>query len=221
MRTKKMITALFLLIELVLYALILTTGGLIRVFSCYTSIVLCFLYTLTNFSRKNAFVVAALACTLGADFFLVIMSPQEKLCGMIFFLAAQLIYAVKLNRETRSSKLLLARVILTLFAISAVFVVLKEKADPLAVISIAYYANLAVNITESFTQFKKNKLFAIGLVFFILCDTVIGLQTAAGAYLPIGEDSIIYKIIFMDFFLSWFFYLPSQVLISLSTNENK
>lgn len=216
---KKIILSVFLLSELVLYILILTTGGSFLSFCCYTSIVICFLYALTNFSRRNALVIAALACTLGADFCLVVMSPQEKLYGMIFFLAVQLIYAIKLNRETRSCKLLLARVILTLTAITAVLIVLKERSDALAVISLAYYVNLAVNIIESFTQFKKNMLFSIGLVFFLLCDTVIGLQTAAGAYMPIAENSVLYKIIFMDFFLSWFFYLPSQVLIALSTNS--
>ncbi len=218
---KKIIMTVFLLIEIVLYILILTTGGRFLAFCCYTSIVICFIYALTNFSRRNALVIAALACTLGADFCLVVMSSQEKLFGMIFFLAVQLIYAVKLNRETRSNKLLFVRVILTLSAIAAVFIVLKEKADALSMISIAYYANLAVNIIESFTQFKKNKLFAIGLVLFLLCDTVIGLQTAAGAYLTISENSLLYKMIFMDFLLSWFFYLPSQVLISMSTIKNE
>jgi len=82
-----------------------------------------------------------------------------------------------------------------------------------------YYVNLLVNIIESFICFKAEKLFAVGLVFFVLCDTVIGLQAAAGSYLPISEESLIYKIIFMDFFLSWFFYLPSQVLIAMSTNQ--
>ena len=55
----------------------------------------------------------------------------------------------------------------------------------------------------------------------MLCDTVIGLQVASGAYLPIAEGSILYRIIFMDFFLSWFFYLPSQVLITLSGMQKR
>ena len=62
----------------------------------------------------------------------------------------------------------------------------------------------------------KNKLFPIGLVLFLLCDTIIGLQMATGVYLPISEHSVIYKIIFTDFNLAWFFYLPSQVCIALS-----
>lgn len=218
---KRIITAVFLLTELVLYAILLTAGGTLRTASCYASVVICFIYALTNISRQNALVIAALSCTLGADYFLVVMSPQEKLYGMIFFLAAQLLYAIKLNLSTLNNKILLARVIITVISIALVFIVLKDKADALAVISIAYYANLLVNIIEAFTQFGKNKLLAIGFVFFILCDTVIGLQTAADSYLPIGEGSLLHKIIFMDFFLSWFFYLPSQVLIALSTKKGE
>ena len=79
-----------------------------------------------------------------------------------------------------------------------------------------YYSNLFCNILTALADFKHNSLFAVGLVLFILCDTVVGLQAAAGTYLPISETSIIYRVIFGDFYLSWFFYLPSQVLISLS-----
>jgi hypothetical protein len=33
------------------------------------------------------------------------------------------------------------------------------------------------------------------------------------------EGSILHKILFMDFHLSWFFYLPSQVLIALQAGQ--
>ncbi len=73
-----------------------------------------------------------------------------------------------------------------------------------------------MNIVAAFKRFGQNSLFAIGLVLFLLCDTVIGLQVASGGYLPIGEGTLLYKIIFAPFHLSWFFYLPSQVLIALT-----
>jgi hypothetical protein len=78
-----------------------------------------------------------------------------------------------------------------------------------------------MNIVLSLSTFKNDKLFPIGLVLLFLCDTVIGLQTASGAYLNIPESSLVYRIIFMDFFLSWFFYLPSQIIISLSSIPKK
>ena len=100
-------------------------------------------------------------------------------------------------------------------ALSVTVLVLQENTDALALVSLCYYANLIFNIVMTFLQFKSDKLFPIALVLFLLCDTVIGLQVACGGYLPITEGSLLYRIIFMPFNLSWFFYLPSQVLISL------
>ena len=96
---------------------------------------------------------------------------------------------------------------------------LREKTDALALISVCYYANVILNIVAAFRQFRSKPIFPIALVLFLLCDRVIGLQVAAGGYLPIGEDSWLYRLIFMNFNLSWFFYLPSQVLIALSSKK--
>ena len=103
--------------------------------------------------------------------------------------------------------------------LGAVFVVLGDKADALAAVSLICYANLIMNIVVSCTQFRKNKLLPVAFVLFLLCDTVIGLQVASGGYLPIPEGSLVHTIIFSDFNLAWFFYLPSQVLISLSSKK--
>ena len=40
-------------------------------------------------------------------------------------------------------------------------------------------------------------------------------------YLPIAENSLLHRILFVDFNLAWVFYLPSQVLISLSSVHTK
>ena len=88
----------------------------------------------------------------------------------------------------------------------------------LAAVSVCYYANLFVNIIEAFTVFKKGRLFAVGLVLFLLCDTVIGLQVMSDLYLQIPAGMLVYKILFMPFNLSWFFYVPAQVLIALDGN---
>jgi len=68
-------------------------------------------------------------------------------------------------------------------------------------------------------MFRQEKLLSIGFVLFLMCDTVIGLQVACSGYLPIEETFLLYQIIFMPFHLSWFFYLPSQVLIALSAGK--
>lgn len=212
-------TLTFLLIELLLYYLILTTSGTLLVYSSFFSIVLCLLHVLVNVKTCDKFILAGLSCTVIADFFLVVCSPIQQLWGMIFFLIAQSLYAAKLHLTSKNNLLLYARVILIVLALAVTVLVLREKTDVLALVSLCYYANLIVNIIVAFTQFKQNRLFPIALVLFLLCDTVIGLQVACGTYLPISKSSLIYKIIFMDFHLSWFFYLPSQVLISLSGRQ--
>lgn len=213
------ITFLFLAVELILYILILTTGGNILVASSYAAILLCFLYALLHWQDSNRFIIVSLACTVMADFFLVVCSPIQQLWGMRFFLVTQTLYAVMLHLSAGNKKLLIARGFVILLALAVTFAVLQEKADALAVISLCYYANLILNIITAFTIFSTSRLFPIALVLFALCDTIIGLQVASNAYLPLSENSLLYRIIFMDFNLSWFFYLPSQVMIALSAKK--
>lgn len=205
----------FLTLELILYILILTTGGEVLVASSYGAIVLCFLFALLHIRSGDRLIIGGLLCTVMADWFLVVCSPIRQLWGMIFFLGAQGLYALRLHRPNPSPILLAARAALTAVAVLVAVIVLGEKTDALALVSICYYANLIVNIVAAFARFRENRSFAVALALFILCDTVIGLQMAAGVYLPIEEGSLLRRIIFMDFHLPWFFYLPSQVLIAL------
>ena len=221
MQMKKSWTTIlsFLGIQIILYVLILTSGGKLLIWSEYTSIVLCFLFAVLHF--KDLFIVGGLAMTLCADYFLVICDPMRQLWGMVFFLAAQTFYAVKLHRHALPWGFLVARVVLTVGVIAVSWVILGENADALALVSMAYYANLIWNMVCAFVRFREDRLLAIGFALFILCDTVIGLQVAAGGYLPIAEGSLLHRIIFPGFHLSWVFYLPSQVLIALSAQRDK
>lgn len=207
----------FLAVQCVLYFLILTTGGTLLIASSYLAIVCCFLFALIWGRKSEPLIVAGLACTVGADFCLVVCSPIQQLWGMIFFLGAQTLYAVKLHRSQKNRVLLWIRLALIAVIEIIAVVILKGNLDILAVVSVCYCANLIMNIVAAFSQWHKSKLLPIGLVAFILCDTVIGLQVAAGGYLPITEGSALHDFIFMDFNLSWFFYLPSQVMIALSS----
>ena len=211
--------AVFLTLETVLYYFILTASGSLLVYTSFLAIGLCFLYALLAPGKCSLWILSGLACTVGADFCLVICQPIQQLWGMVFFLGAQSLYAIKLHISRPSKPLLAIRLGLTAVAVALVFLVLREKADPLAVVSLCYYANLIMNIVVSCTQFQKNKLLPVAFVLFLLCDTVIGLQVASSGYLPIPEGSLLHKIIFSGFNLSWFFYLPSQVLISLSSKK--
>lgn len=206
----------FLVMEAILYYFILTAGGDLLRYTSYASIVLCFAFALLTGIRRHPLIVGGLAFTLGADFCLVLCRPMEQLWGMVFFLGAQTLYATYLHLKKKSVPLLIVRLILTALGLGIALLVLQENVDALALVSICYYANLIMNLAVALSQWKSCKLLPIGFLLFILCDTVIGLQVASGGYLPIPEGSALYKLIFMPFNLSWFFYLPSQVLIALS-----
>jgi uncharacterized membrane protein YhhN len=210
----------FLIVEAFLYGIILTSGGDLLVYSCFSSIVICFVHALIHVKQGDKLLIAGLACTVMADLCLVVWSPVQRLWGMVFFLAAQSLYAIRLHRQIRSNVLLIIRISLTVVALAVTVIVLKEATDALALVSLCYYANLIMNIVTAFTRFRDNKLLSIGFVLFLLCDTVIGLQVACGGYLPIEDGSLLHQIIFMPFNLAWFFYLPSQVLISLSAKKH-
>lgn len=206
--------AVFLIAELVLYGIILTAGGTLLVASEFLSIVLCFLYAISSGKQGSPLLMAGLGCTVAADFCLVICDPVQRLWGMVFFLAAQFLYAIRLHSAGKNNALMIIRVIVTAIAVAITVVVLGDNTDALAIISLCYYANLIMNIVAAYSRFSKDAFLFFALVLFILCDTVIGLQVASGSYFPIGENSFLYRLIFMDFNLAWFFYLPSQVLIA-------
>lgn len=208
-----MLTALFFAAELILYGLILTQGGNVLVWSSFGAIALCFLYGLKG--KGSRFLKAGLLCTVLADFCLVVCSPIQRLPGMIFFLCAQSFYALYLHRQKKSKPILRLRQVLVVVVVLVAVLVLRKKTDALVIVSVCYYVLLITNMIHAFSA--KERLFGVALCLFILCDTVIGLQVAAGTYLPINEGSALYKIIFTDFNLAWFFYLPSQVLIAKRT----
>lgn len=211
------LTLAFLAVSCVLYYFILTAGGTLLVSTSYASIVLCFLFALSGW--QNFWIIGGLACTVGADFFLVVCDPIQQFWGMVFFLGAQSLYAAMLHRSRPGKALVFIRFGLLLAAEAITVAVLKDATDPLAVISICYYVNLTFNIVMAFLRFRQYKLLAIGLVFFLLCDTVIGLQVMSGSYLPIPAGSLLHKILYLPINLAWLFYLPSQVLISLSSRK--
>jgi phosphate:Na+ symporter len=67
----------------------------------------------------------------------------------------------------------------------------------------------------AFIGFRKHALLALGLLFFIGCDTCVGISLIDG-YLPIAADSPVYRVLYPGFDMVWALYLPAQILLSLS-----
>jgi len=206
----------FLVVEAALYYVVMAKSGTVVWVSQFSSVVFCFAFSLLGVKEKNCFIPLGLAFTVVADYFLVAHHPQLRLWGMLFFLGTQCVYAVLLHKENTGKGFLWFRVGLCTLSLVVCLGVLGSGADALAIVSLGYYANLLTNILMAFCRFGKRRLFAVGLVLFLLCDTVVGLQVAGEGYLPIEEGSFLYRVIFPSFNLPWLFYLPSQVLIALS-----
>ena len=165
-----------------------------------------------------------LVFTVAADYFLVVCDPQVKLEAMLLFSVTQLSYCARLvvsdENKKRQRVQIVCHAALSVAMVVITRLVLGKGCDPVAVVSMFYYANLILNIVFSFMRFKKLYIFAIGLLLFAGCDTVIGLSLLKN-FVSISQDSVIYKIIYPGFDLVWAFYIPSQVLIGMSLVPKK
>ena len=214
--------AAFLVCEAILGVLVQTSQGKTVVAVSFASVVLACLFLALFFEKSPSYALtqAGMVCTVMADWFLVVTSPMEQLPAMMFFSVTQLCYFFRLylNHERSKERLnhCIVRASLVAVALLLTVIVLKDKTDALSLVSLFYYANLIMNIVVSFAQFKKSPLFAIGLLLFLMCDTLIGLEVMASSYIQIAEGSVIYKLLHSGLNLAWIFYVPSQALISIS-----
>ena len=223
-KSKKLIfciSAGFLVLEAALGVLLQTAQSETGINLRYTAVVVAALFCALFAEKSKSFIFTELAliCTVGADYFLVYLPEMKQLPAMIFFSVTQIAYFLRLyfedeNAERRKIHLAL-RVALSVAALGITAAVLGENCDAVATFSMFYYTNLILNVVFAFISFKKNPIFATGLLLFILCDTVVGFSFI-DAYLPISENAFIYKIIYPGFDLAWAFYLPSQALLAIS-----
>ena len=113
------------------------------------------------------------------------------------------------------------RALFIVIVLSVTLLVLGERADALAVVSMFYYTNLVLNVIFAIVQYRVNIYFTLGMVCFLICDTLIGLEVANGLYFNIPSDSFINELIHSTINLPWLFYVPAQVLIALSLKVNR
>ncbi|MBQ7088160.1 MAG: hypothetical protein IJN04_00755 [Clostridia bacterium] len=214
---RQWLTYTFLLVEAALYVLILTGKWVIS--AQFASVLLCLLFVAAHLRRANYYILGALACTVCADWFLVVRGGADKVTAMLFFLAAQTLYAILLHRRVRSRSLVVTRLLAVVILEAVTVLVLAGKMNELAAVSVAYYAMLVMNIVCAFKSYKKEPLMAWALVLFFICDTFIGLQTASGTFLIL--PAWLNDVVFCSFNVAWACYLPSQVMLALCGKENR
>ena len=226
-RNYKIATIIFIVAEIILGVLLQMHSGLAYSIITLTSIVLAFVFVITNISNKklNLLMVYTMLFTVLADLFLcgLVKKENSQLVAMIFFNFVQICYCIRIyiNHTTCKQKVvhLTVRILVILIAVISTIIVLKSNTNALAIVSLIYYANLIVNIVFSFTQLKVSKLLPIGLVLFLLCDTFIGLTVMQDLFIKLDPASIIYKLTHNRINFAWLFYVPSQTILALSVKE--
>lgn len=211
MRPSRRALALFLITETILYAAFLiwdlTIGGPGSNPIKFTGILLCLVYSLYQSHQGGCRLVsAALALTVLADVFLLLLNAHYAL-GIVVFCLVQGLYFVRIYRSNEGRSLWGLR--LSLFLLSLVVLNLLDLLIPLNILALFYFTNFFCNALSSLGCPGRNmQLFSIGLWLFLCCDLCVGLfqnpqlvPPAVSAFVAVGM---------------WLFYLPAQVLITLS-----
>ncbi len=230
----KIILALFILMELLLYITFLyqdifKKGSLLVSTNLkFSSIILCFVAVFWFYARESMTLdIVLLRCaflfTLISD--LCILMLDFYYLGLITFCIVQLLYLIRLNCWRKKQGIhsalwiLILRNVLFAMAITGILITLKISLGGLVLISIFYFVSIFFNTVDAIRIHSsvpkiQYKLYAIGMVLFFLCDLNVGLFNLSD-YIQI-EESWFHKVYEFATIAMWMFYLPSQVLISLS-----
>ena len=174
----------FLLIEGGLFAVILIreAAGPDEIALRFLSVaVACFFAAELLIMRRGAerlFLLLAMAFTVSADVFLVLLDRHYEL-AVGLFLIAQCLHAVRILLGGKRSVLpsVIARLALSVSAVAAL-VIFKFFA-PLTVLGALYAAELLMNVIDSALSVRSGKRFIlsfIGFFLFLLCDVTVGLN---------------------------------------------
>lgn len=209
----------------------------------FTIIIICFCYALF-FARGDdkgilLCMKAALFFTVISDLFLLLLN--HYLFGVLTFIIVQQLYGIRLiwvKRRLRIDKAvsknikgeLMKDVVLRISvqgAVSSIIFLLLNSLgvviDLIVVASVFYFICILTNtlsallITTNKKRRKRDLLFAIGMVLFLLCDINVGFFNLS-SFIAVPDS--LYQVLYpLSSILMWTFYAPAQVLLSLSATK--
>ena len=168
-------TAAFLGLEAALYAIFmamdLITGGSGDPVK-YASIAVCLVFSVL-FARRGGsrLMAAAMALTLGADTFLLLLNDWYG-AGVALFCGVQALYLVRICRQNGGRSLWGLRLFLVTAAWAGLWAL--GLLSPLNLLAAVYFANFLVNACQALSL--SMPLFAWGLCLFLLCDVCVGVH---------------------------------------------
>lgn len=214
---KKIFITIYLILEFCLYLtfLIIDFASLgDSTIIKYISIIgiLLFEMTLLILRKQNDLRMEGIICTLYADTFLLLLDSYYNI-GLIFFNLTQFFYFLYIrNNNLKIKNIIIISCFILFFFIVGIIINQQDVCLSISYISIFIFNIITLMIKKDKT--KVDKIFLLGLILFILCDNNVFLFNL-GNYISLPK--YIYQLfIFLGQNMMWFFYLPSQVIISIS-----
>ena len=172
----------------------------------FAGILLCLAFALYLARRGGSpLVPAALALTALADVFLLLLDAHYAL-GILLFCLVQGLYLLRILRAggrglwgLRAAALVLSPLLLARLGLLA----------PLNLLALFYFTGFFCNALASLgCPGRHMRLFSLGLWLFLCCDLCVGLFHCPELVPPPAQPFVLTGM--------WLFYLPGQVLITLS-----
>ena len=212
---------LYIVLQFIFYILLYTTNLFVYHLGCY-SVIICglivSLFICLKYKVKYTYLlVFAQLFTLISDTFLVLLDDYY-LIALSSFIIVQIFYYLYIlsftNFKLDNKHQIILIIRIAIFIIILGLFIFITIVDVLVFLALEYFAFLLFNFVESIFVFKSNILLPFGLFLFILCDLCVGCYNIVDI-IDIKQDNIIYLIANFQINLSWIFYHPSQVILSL------
>ena len=205
-------------------------GNRASIYLKYLTIILCFIISLLigadGYNKRDSFLVQlARFFTIIADYFLVLFDNYRL--GILSFCAVQMLYII---RHTLMEKYKYRNFIfMTIVLAAAFFIVFAMHIEidrQLLIISTVYASLLITSLYTAIAAVNRGRypkagawIIAIGIFLFFMCDLNVGLFNIINKY----SSTRIYSLqrSFFTGFLIWVFYLPSQLMLALSSFDVK
>lgn len=194
----------------------------IKFLSMLLVFLVCLMIGKNSISNKDrSLLTLGLFLTVIADIFLLLLD-NYYIFGVGLFSMVQILYSIRY--KTNHSKTILARFSL-LFIVLLIFYIILDtfiiEVDFLIVLSL-YYAICLLSSTKKAIDLHRKKTFpklnskilALAMILFLLCDINVGLYNIVKSISI--SNSLTISLANISSISMWFFYLPSQVLLSLS-----
>jgi hypothetical protein len=164
--------------------------------------------------KDKQLVQAARFFTLIADFYLVILNNCE--IGIAAFCIVQTIYIVRYSAMCKAKRIrLLFLVPINLMLGLVVYQLKLQSLNKTLTVLAAIYGCLL--ITSLYLAVKTRQyIIGVGMVLFFMCDTNVALYN-----IITRTQNSFSQAEFIIGFLIWLFYLPSQLLLTLSGFDSK